>query len=105
MSTRAIRVELNPRRGWEIVVPDEREPVLCATLEDARRVAYQCAAQRHQCELVVCDAYHRVLHRQVISNDEDTLVVRREAAGARTRRSGLAGRPPPAQPSQLAAGR
>jgi hypothetical protein len=56
-----VRVEHNGHGAWEIALPDQREPVTCATLEDARRIAYLCAAHRHPCELVVRDAYHRVL--------------------------------------------
>ncbi len=33
----------------------------CETLEEAERVAYICAAYPQPCELVACDAYHRVL--------------------------------------------
>jgi hypothetical protein len=46
---------------------------MCGTLADARRVAYQCAARRHPCELVVCDAYHRVMQREIIDPDDDVV--------------------------------
>ena len=65
-----VRVDLNRLGGWEIVLPGERDHVTCETLDEARRVAYLCAVHRHPCELVVCDAYHRVLHRELIDGDE-----------------------------------
>ena len=70
LTTRTVRVELH-RGGWEIELPDQREPVTCETLEDARRMAYLCAARRHPCELVVHDAYHRVLHHELIAREGD----------------------------------
>ncbi len=56
-----VRVQRTDHGGWEVALPDQREPVTCETLDDARRIAYLCAAHRHPCELVVRDAYHRVL--------------------------------------------
>jgi hypothetical protein len=40
--------------------------VSCATLDDAKRVAYRRAADRPPCELIVRDAYHRVVDRELI---------------------------------------
>ena len=71
MSTRTVRVDLDRRGNWEIALSDERGRVTCETLADARRVAYRCAAHRHPCELVVFDAYHRVLQREIIEHDDD----------------------------------
>ena len=68
---RAVRVGLNTHGEWEIELPDQSEPVTCETLEDAQRVAYLCAAHRSPCELVVCDAYHSVLRREVINRGTD----------------------------------
>ncbi len=68
---RAVRVDLNTHGEWEIELPDQSEPVTCETLEDAQRVAYLCAALRTPCELIVCDGYHRVLRREVISRGTD----------------------------------
>jgi hypothetical protein len=69
MSPSTVRVDLNRRGSWEIALPGERDRVTCETLDEARRVAYLCAAHRHPCELVVCDAYHRVLHREFIDGE------------------------------------
>ena len=54
-------VDRNDHGDWQVALPDQREPVTCETLDDARRIAYLCASHRHRCEVVVRDAYHRVL--------------------------------------------
>ena len=66
-SSVTVRVDLNGHGGWDVALPDDSEPVTCETLEQARRVAYENAANRNPCELIVCDAYHRVLHRELVS--------------------------------------
>jgi hypothetical protein len=43
--------------------------VTCESLEDARRIAYFCAARRGPCELVVRDAYDRVLQHELIDGN------------------------------------
>jgi hypothetical protein len=40
------------------------------TLDHARRVAYLSAAHRHSRELIIQDAYHRVLERELIDGVE-----------------------------------
>jgi hypothetical protein len=67
----AVRVDLNTHGEWEIELPDQSQPVTCETLEDAQRVAYLCAAHRSPCELIVCDAHHRALRREVINRGTD----------------------------------
>ena len=66
-----VNVDHDRHGGWEVEFPDRSEQVVCETLEDAKRVAYLCAASRHPCELVVRDAYHRVLLREFIGGDDD----------------------------------
>ncbi len=61
-----VRVELSPR-GWEITMPSRRERVACERLEEARGVAYLYAVRSRPCELIVRDAYHRVLERELIT--------------------------------------
>jgi hypothetical protein len=63
-----VDVRRRARGGWEVMLPDRRERVSCDTLEDARRVGYQFAARRKPCQLVVHDAYHRVVHRELIAS-------------------------------------
>lgn len=67
MDLRTVCVDLTVRGAWEIVLSDQREPVTCNTLEEASRVAHRCAADRRPCELIVRDAYHRVLDRELIN--------------------------------------
>jgi hypothetical protein len=69
-SSVTVCVDRNDHGDWQVALPDRREPVTCETLDDARRIAYLCAADRHPCELVVRDAYHRVLEHDYF--DEST---------------------------------
>jgi hypothetical protein len=62
-----VRVNLGERGAWEIVLPDQRERVVCDTLDDATRTAYQWAASRRPCEVIVFDAYHRVFRRELVN--------------------------------------
>jgi len=64
-----VRVDRTGRGEWEVAMPDQRERVTCETLDDARRVAYLCAAHTRPCELIVCDAYHRVLQHEFINGE------------------------------------
>lgn len=61
-----IRVDLDGHGDWEVDFPEEGAPVRCHTLEEARRVAFRHAAHTQRCELVICDAYHRVAHRELV---------------------------------------
>jgi hypothetical protein len=62
-----INVELAPRGAWEVLLPAQGERVVCATLDDAVRVGYRFAADGEGCELVVRDAYHRVLRHELVN--------------------------------------
>ena len=64
-----VRIELNRRGVWEVGISDQIDPVTCETLDDARRVAYLCAAHTGPCELIVRDAYHHVLQHEFIDGD------------------------------------
>jgi hypothetical protein len=70
VSHSTVSVDRDERGGWEITLPGQRDRVTLQTLDEAQRVAYLCAAHRHPCELVVRDAYHRVLHREFIDGAE-----------------------------------
>ncbi|MGO9890853.1 MAG: hypothetical protein ACLP0L_23545 [Solirubrobacteraceae bacterium] len=70
VSYSTVRVDVNGRGGWEVTLPGQRDGITFETLDEAQRVAYLCAAHRHPCELVVRDAYHRVLHREFIDRGE-----------------------------------
>jgi hypothetical protein len=66
MSPITVRVDIGVRGAWEIELPDRDDRVRCETLEEASRVAHRCAAERRPCELIVRDAYHRVVRRELI---------------------------------------
>lgn len=60
-----VRVDRN-RRGWEVSLPDGQARIVCDTLDDARREALLHADPGHPCALVIRDAYHRVIGRELI---------------------------------------
>ncbi len=62
-----IRVEHDRHGDWDVELPDGAAPVRCSTLEEARLLAYRHAERRQLCELVICDAYHRVAHRELVT--------------------------------------
>jgi hypothetical protein len=66
MNEMTVRVDHTVRGLWEVALSDQREPLMCQTLGEASRVAYGCAADRRPCELIVRDAYHRVLEHELI---------------------------------------
>jgi hypothetical protein len=44
-----VRVEHNAS-GWQVTLPDDSRRVTCETLDDARRIAYLCAAHTRRCD-------------------------------------------------------
>lgn len=66
MESIQVHVDRGPRGTWEISLVGPKERVSCETLEDARRVAHVHAAHRRPCELIVRDAYHRVVEHEFI---------------------------------------
>ncbi len=63
---RVVSVERDRHGDWEVSLPDGRTCVACETLDDARRLAYLHAARILPCELVIRDAYHRVVDHEII---------------------------------------
>lgn len=61
-----VRVEHDGRGGWQVALPN-RERIACRTLDQARRAAYVSAPRGERCELIVHDAYHRVLSRELVN--------------------------------------
>jgi len=66
MKQTMVRVDVKVRGVWEIELSDAGERVTCRTLEEASRVAHRYAADMRPCELIVRDAYHRVLEHELI---------------------------------------
>jgi hypothetical protein len=63
-----IRVHHRWRGGWEVAVPGSSEEVTCPTLTAAREAAYRAAAGHTPCTVIVRDAYHRVLARELVDS-------------------------------------
>lgn len=61
-----VYVQHHPRGHWEILAPGRRPRIACETLDDARRLAYLLLSQARGRELIVRDAYNRVLQRELI---------------------------------------
>jgi hypothetical protein len=68
MTSLRVQVKLNRGGKWDVVLPGGAR-VTCGTLDEAKRVAYLSAPHQHPCELIVQDAYHRVLHHERIGGD------------------------------------
>jgi hypothetical protein len=66
MPTSTVQVCADHRGGWEVELPDRDTHVSCATLDEARTLAFRYATQMPPCDLVVRDAYDRVLQHQLI---------------------------------------
>ena len=62
---------------WQVELPDQREAITCETFDDAQRIAYLCAAQRRPCELIVRDAYHRVVRHEFLTRTPNRRIARR----------------------------
>jgi hypothetical protein len=89
-----VRVDLNGRGAWEVALPDRRESLTCETLDEARRLASQYASRRRPCELIVCDAYHRVLHHELLNGQASTTPSTAAAVKHSTRARGIPGHRP-----------
>jgi hypothetical protein len=63
---RVVWVDRDWHGDWGVSLPDGRTCVTCESLDDARRLAYLHAARILPCELVIRDAYHRVVERETI---------------------------------------
>ena len=68
IATVTVRVEHDGRGGWKVALPNH-DRITCPTLDQARREAYVCAPPAERCELIVHDAYHRVLSRELVNAD------------------------------------
>jgi hypothetical protein len=65
MTKSIVRVCADHRGGWEVELPG-RGHVPCDTLAEARSLAMRYAAKARPCDLVVLDAYDRVVQHQLI---------------------------------------
>ena len=65
---RIVRVDRDWHGDWEVFLGDGRTCVTCETLDDARRLAYLHAGRMLACEVVIRDAYHRVIDHALIDS-------------------------------------
>ena len=72
-----VNVECGRRGRWMVALPGVQQPGVCETLDDALQIGYSSARRQRECELLVRDAYHRVMRREVVGAPGDS-----EAAGA-----------------------
>jgi hypothetical protein len=61
-----VRVGADGRVGWEVAFPDCAPRLVYETLREARHTGFLSAAHRGPCEPVICDAYRRVVHHELI---------------------------------------
>ena len=66
-----VHVDHSERGGWDVALPGQTAHITCPTPEHARRVALLYAANRRPCELVMRDAYHRVVLRELIATEDE----------------------------------
>ncbi len=78
LQDRVVLVDRDWHGDWEVSLPGGSTCVTCETLDDARRLAYLHAARILPCELVIRDAYHRVVDHEII--DRASALVRAGAA-------------------------
>ncbi len=74
MSTRTVSVDRNRDGSWEITLPAKHDPISYVTLDEARLAAYRLAAHWNPCEIVMFDAYHRVVYRKSLDFYKDAAV-------------------------------
>lgn len=70
-SGRVVQVRISRLGGWQVSVPGDHGPLGCENLDEARRIAQQCVAHGHARELIVYDAYDRVLERKLIDESPE----------------------------------
>jgi hypothetical protein len=63
---RTVCVDPGPAGNWLITVPGQSRVIAGDMLSDAIRQARRIAETDTSCQLVVRDAYHRVIHRQFV---------------------------------------
>lgn len=69
-----VEVDCGRRGDWTVTLPDHRAHLTYPTLDQALRAAQEHAALNRPVELIVRDAYHRVLHRELIGREDDAAI-------------------------------
>ena len=66
-----VRVGLGRHGAWQVSLAGRQGSMSCPTLEGARYLAQVTAERCHPCELIVLDAYHRVLEYAVLGEPHE----------------------------------
>lgn len=66
-----VKVDVTPnlRGGFDVRFSDLRPRQRCDTLAAAVHLAHQRARESHRCELVIRDAYHRVVGHEFVEGE------------------------------------
>lgn len=64
MATTLIQIQRRRGNEWEVSIPSRHEQLICNSFQEAARRGYQLAAGEADCEMLVHDAYHRVVRRE-----------------------------------------
>lgn len=64
LGAQTVQVLRTPAGGWEVLLPDGTGLTTCDTLSAARRIGRRWAEANPPSELIILDAYHRVVMRR-----------------------------------------
>jgi hypothetical protein len=63
-----VQVDRDDARGtWHVAPSAVEDEHVCATLAEASDLAFRWAGEHRPCELIVRDAYHRVMRRELVN--------------------------------------
>jgi hypothetical protein len=71
MTYRSVIVNPDRRGGWEVADIERRVRIPCKTLVDARKEAFRRAVGTSPCDVVVHDAYNRVVEHTLVERTTD----------------------------------
>ena len=81
-------VQHHPRGYWEVITPDRRVRISYETFDDARRIAFLAVAHARSCELIVRDAYNRIVEHELIDGHRPSAATSRSGAFQRNTNPG-----------------
>ena len=64
-----VQVDRDARGTWHVAPSADEDERLCATLAEASDHAARWAGEHRPCELIVRDAYHRVVPRELVNGE------------------------------------
>ena len=64
-----VHVDCDAGGRWHVAPSAEEGERLCTTFAEASRIASDWADEHRPCELIVRDAYHRVVRRELINGE------------------------------------